>query len=82
MTAMETHLGAITGPALTRGEPPAAAHEHAWAVTSRHAVSTGWVLYVRCAGCRALRVDHQAHLETPPAALSAEVAAQRGARKA
>ncbi|WP_275001502.1 hypothetical protein [Promicromonospora iranensis] len=47
-----------------------AAHEHAWATTSRHATSVGFVLYVRCTTCGDHRVDLQGHRETPPAPLS------------
>jgi hypothetical protein len=52
--------------------PSEATHEHAWRTESRHAVSTGWVLYVRCA-CGARRVDVQDHPRAVPAALSREL---------
>lgn len=47
-------------------------HEHAWAVDSRHATSEGTVLYVRCVGCDAHRVDLQPHPHRPPLALTRE----------
>ncbi|MFJ6532268.1 hypothetical protein [Microbacterium sp. NPDC091662] len=58
---------------IPRVRPAAEAHEHAWLVESRHPTSEGIVLYVRCSGCDTRRVDLQAHSQTPPAALSAEV---------
>ncbi len=48
-------------------------HEHAWIVESRHATSEGHVLYVRCTGCSARRVDLQRHPLAPPAASSREI---------
>lgn len=39
---------------------------------SRHPTSEGVVLYVRCTGCSAHRVDLQTHSQTPPTALSRE----------
>lgn len=45
-------------------------HEHAWLVESRHPTSEGVVLYVRCTGCTARRVDVQRHPLAPPDALS------------
>jgi len=32
-------------------------HEHGWTAESRHPTSEGVVVYVRCAGCGARRVD-------------------------
>lgn len=49
------------------------AHEHGWYVESRHAVSTGHVLYVRCGECGTRRVDVQERADAPPAALSVEL---------
>ena len=47
-------------------------HEHAWIVDSRHPTIEGVVMYVRCTGCSAHRVDLQTHSQTPPTALSRE----------
>lgn len=55
------------------------AHEHGWGVESRHRTSDGTVLYVRCTGCGARRVDLQESTGMPPAALSA-VAPVRASR--
>ncbi len=51
------------------------AHEHAWTVESRHRTSDGLVVYVRCAGCTARRVDVQLSPAMPPQALSRPVGA-------
>ena len=48
-------------------------HEHSWTTDSRHPTSAGWVLYVRCTGCGAHRVDLEARTDAPPAALSRAV---------
>ncbi len=48
-------------------------HEHAWSVESSHATSIGQVLYVRCVGCGARRVDLGGAPFVPPTALSTEV---------
>lgn len=48
-------------------------HDHGWHVESRHLTSEGLVLYVRCVGCGALRVDVQGNQGLPPAALSREI---------
>ncbi|WP_277212231.1 hypothetical protein [Isoptericola croceus] len=50
-----------------------ATHEHGWLVESSHAVSTGRILYVRCAECGVRRVDHQDHRRRPPEPLSREL---------
>ena len=52
---------------------PGARHEHSWATESRHPMSAGHVLYVRCTACGTRRVDLQGHRETPPAPLSRTV---------
>jgi len=49
------------------------AHEHAWDVESRHATSIGQVLYVRCVGCGARRVDLGVAPFVPPTSLSTEL---------
>lgn len=49
------------------------AHEHAWELESRHTTSEGWIMYVRCVGCAARRVDVQLHAEQPPRPLSREL---------
>ncbi|TKV60498.1 hypothetical protein FDO65_01965 [Nakamurella flava] len=41
------------------GGPIELGHEHGWMIESRHSTSQGWVVYVRCAGCGARRVDVQ-----------------------
>ncbi|WP_407319979.1 hypothetical protein UQW22_05895 [Isoptericola halotolerans] len=51
------------------------AHEHGWLVESSHPVSSGRILYVRCAECGARRVDQQDHRRRPPVALSRELRA-------
>lgn len=47
-----------------------AAHEHSWITDSRHAVSAGYVAYVRCPACGARRVDLEEGPEQPPVALT------------
>lgn len=49
---------------------PALVHEHGWVTDSRHATSEGYVVYVRCAGCGARRVDLQKHPLELPVAIS------------
>lgn len=44
-----------------------APHEHAWCTLSSHPTSEGLVLYVRCAGCGALRVDVRGDAPVPSA---------------
>jgi hypothetical protein len=56
---------------------PAAAHEHAWLIESRHRTSEGMLLYVRCEGCGTRRVDAQSHSHRPPTALSRELGLPR-----
>ncbi|WP_053383071.1 hypothetical protein [Leucobacter celer] len=56
-----------------RGSVVAGTHEHGWYVESRHATSTGYVLYVRCGDCGTRRVDVQERFEAPPGALSVEL---------
>ena len=53
--------------------PSLSSHEHAWRIESQHPTSLGRVLYVRCLGCGAHRVDLQQRFDDPPAALSREV---------
>jgi hypothetical protein len=45
-------------------------HEHAWTTESRHRTSEGELLYVRCTGCGARRIDLQSQPEHPPTALT------------
>ncbi|HWV48469.1 MAG TPA: hypothetical protein VN035_03350 [Microbacterium sp.] len=45
-------------------------HEHGWITESRHSTSDGFVVYVRCAGCGARRVDLQRDSTTPPRTMS------------
>lgn len=52
--------------------PTALAHEHAWAVESRHTTSEGTILYVRRTGCGVHRVDLQTHPHRPPLAMTRE----------
>ncbi|WP_243224594.1 hypothetical protein [Microbacterium sp. CIAB417] len=46
------------------------AHEHGWITESRHATSEGRIVYVRCTGCGARRVDLESAGTVPPQALS------------
>lgn len=48
-------------------------HEHGWTAESRHSTSEGVVVYVRCAGCGARRVDMIAFGGMPPSAASRPV---------
>jgi hypothetical protein len=66
MTALHTRL-------IPRPLVPERSHEHAWLIESRHSTSGGFVLYVRCAGCAARRVDLQPHPLSPPEALSRQI---------
>ncbi|GAB2612257.1 hypothetical protein [Pseudactinotalea suaedae] len=50
-------------------------HEHAWVTESRHRTSEGDVLYVRCGGCRAQRIDLQRRSDAPPTALTRSISA-------
>jgi hypothetical protein len=54
-----THLAGSTPP-----------HEHGWLVESQHSTTQGLVVYVRCAACRALRVDLQERPDVPPSAVT------------
>lgn len=56
---------------------PGAIHEHAWLVESRHSTSAGLVVYVKCGTCKTRRVDIQDRVESPPTAVSKEVATPR-----
>lgn len=63
----------VTAPATANAattHPARRSHEHGWLLESRHATSTGWVLYVRCGGCGRRRVDHQDRADQVPRALS------------
>ncbi|RKT35791.1 hypothetical protein DEU34_0296 [Microbacterium sp. AG1240] len=53
---------------------PVAAHEHGWATESAHRTSEGRLLYVRCLGCGARRVDLQPGPRVPPVAVSVPTA--------
>lgn len=44
--------------------------EHGWQTESRHRVSTGLIVYVRCARCGARRVDHLGAGALVPSGLS------------
>ncbi|WP_420114547.1 hypothetical protein [Pseudactinotalea sp.] len=72
MTTIDHHVHAAE-PA-----PEAREHEHAWVTASRHRTSHGDVLYVRCEGCGAHRVDVQTAPETPPSAISVEIGNKDG----
>ncbi|MCK3770902.1 hypothetical protein MZK47_14580 [Microbacterium aerolatum] len=54
-------------------QAPAVAHEHAWTAESRHRTSDGTVVYVRCTGCAARRVDLQQDSQRPPAGISRSI---------
>ncbi|MDT0158485.1 hypothetical protein Q9R19_12700 [Microbacterium sp. ARD32] len=45
---------------------PIRMHEHAWLTESAHATSEGEIVYVRCVGCAARRVDLRMHEALPP----------------
>ncbi len=49
---------------------PSHTHEHSWLTESRHQVSDGVVLYVRCSQCTARRVDLKPHAQPVPAGIS------------
>lgn len=48
-------------------------HEHGWSTESAHRTSEGTVVYVRCTGCGARRVDVEPAVAAPPTAASAVV---------
>lgn len=52
---------------------PTVEHEHGWSSESAHRTSEGTVVYVRCAGCGARRVDVEPAVAAPPTAASAVV---------
>lgn len=52
-------------------------HEHGWATESAHRTSEGEVVYVRCVGCGARRVDLRSPYGVPPTAQSRAVSAAR-----
>lgn len=52
---------------------PIAVHEHGWSTESAHRTSEGTVVYVRCAGCGARRVDVEPAVAAPPTAASTVV---------
>jgi hypothetical protein len=62
-------------PEFVTDAPDIARHEHAWVTESHHRTSEGEVLYVRCEGCRALRIDLQSRPDAPPAALTKPISA-------
>ncbi|MFD7024788.1 hypothetical protein [Promicromonospora sukumoe] len=84
MTTSDTMTAPLTShsaPADAAGSPTGEAargsgHEHSWTTDSRHPTSAGYVLYVRCTGCGAHRVDLQARTDAPPAPLSRAVDAR------
>jgi hypothetical protein len=45
---------------------PLALHEHAWTTESWHRTSEGDIVYVRCTGCGARRVDLRTAVGMPP----------------
>lgn len=47
--------------------------EHGWQTESRHRISTGIIVYVRCARCGARRVDQLRGASVVPAAVSRAV---------
>ena len=58
----------------TAPETAAAACEHGWVTSSRHATSEGLVVYARCVRCRSHRVElASAETAMPPRALSRPV---------
>jgi len=80
MTTSDTMTAALTSPSApadagstTDEAARETGHEHSWTTDSRHPTSAGHVLYVRCTGCGAHRVDLQARTDAPPAPLSRAV---------
>ncbi|MGB3373884.1 MAG: hypothetical protein WBA87_01920 [Microbacterium sp.] len=65
MTAPHTLPISIPSPQLL--------HEHAWVSESAHRTSVGDVVYVRCPGCGARRVDLRSTDGMPPAPQSRTV---------
>lgn len=61
-----------TSPVSTAPDPLSSirVHEHSWLTESRHSVSDGVILYVRCSQCTARRVDLQPHAQLVPAGIS------------
>ncbi|WP_194421779.1 hypothetical protein [Microbacterium abyssi] len=51
----------------------ALAHEHAWVSESRHRTTDGTVVYVRCTGCAARRVDLQQDSQLPSIGISRSI---------
>lgn len=51
-------------------EDDCSACEHGWLTESRHRISTGTIVYVRCVRCGARRVDHLGESARVPDALS------------
>ncbi|MBA8808986.1 hypothetical protein [Promicromonospora sukumoe] len=82
MTTSDTMSAPLTSPSAPADAAREAGHEHSWTTESRHPTSAGHVLYVRCTGCGAHRVDLQARTDAPPAPLSRAVGAtERTARR-
>ena len=52
---------------------PNLSHDHSWLTESRHRVSDGLILYVRCSGCGSRRVDLQTAAQLVPAGISTVV---------
>ncbi|PRI12340.1 hypothetical protein B4915_01275 [Leucobacter massiliensis] len=59
--------------AITPANTASPSHEHGWCTESRHPSSAGTVVYVRCAGCGARRVDICDRPGGVPRALGREV---------
>ncbi|MCM1011351.1 MULTISPECIES: hypothetical protein [unclassified Brevibacterium] len=56
------------------GQASGAGCEHGWLTESRHRISTGLIVYLRCASCGARRVDHLGAGALVPSGLSRVVA--------
>ncbi|WP_344251565.1 hypothetical protein [Brevibacterium sanguinis] len=67
-----TAVGGYASP--VGGQASAGDCEHGWQTESQHRVSTGLIVYVRCARCGARRVDHLGAGALMPSGLSRVVA--------
>ncbi|MET4060299.1 hypothetical protein ABIB35_001844 [Arthrobacter sp. UYP6] len=54
----------------SKRQPSTPDHEHSWLTESRHQVSDGVILYVRCSQCTARRVDLKPYAQLVPAGIS------------
>ena len=59
-----------TSPVSTASQLPIRSHEHSWLTESRHRVSDGVIMYVRCSQCMARRVDLKPPAQLVPVGIS------------